>query len=146
MDRDETREGNGNLDHTVVGLGGAAEDLVWSHEDRLKFRELSVLWEVGGGDLNLVSNLVQRRGMASLVGLLCHFNTAVNELSLDRIPKSIGYHVRSERGSRDNNSFFKLGSKTDTESVRGDSARSIDPRINSNLYKRNCSQPVQSLL
>jgi len=42
VDHDETRGGKENLDHIVVGLGEAAEDLVGSHKDRLQFRELSI--------------------------------------------------------------------------------------------------------
>ena len=138
VDCDETGESKGNLDRIVVGLGQAVEDLVWSPKDRLQFRELSVLWEAGGENLNQVSNLVLRGGTMAFVGLLRHCNVAVNELSLDRIPEGIGDHVRSQGSSRDDNSFFKLGSETDAESVRGGVPRSVNPHINSNLHRRDC--------
>jgi len=146
VDHNKTGGSKGNLNRIVVGLGEAAEDLVWSHKDRLKFIELSLFREAGGEDLNQVSNLVLRRGTVAFVGLLCHCNMAANKLCFDRIPESVGDHVRSERGSRDNNFFFELGCKTNAESVRGGVPRSINSRINSNLYRRDCGQPVQSLL
>jgi len=142
VDRDKTGGGKGNLDCIVISLGEAAEDLVWSHKDRFKFRELTVFWKAGGEDLNQVSNLVRRRGTAAFVGLLRHCNTTANEFSFDRIPESIGDHIRSEGGGRNNNSFFELRSETNAGSMRGGIPRSIDSYINSNLYRRNCRQPV----
>ena len=97
MNRDETGGSKGNLDHIVVGLREAVEDLVWFYKDMVQFRELSVLWEAAGENLNQVSNLVLRRETAAFVDLLRHCNKAANELSLDRILESIGDHVRSER-------------------------------------------------
>jgi len=135
----------GDFDGIVVRLGDAAEEFVGSHKDRLKFVELRVFGEARGGDINQVSNLVLRRGTAAFVGLLRHCNMAADELRLDRIPKSVGYHVRTAGGNRDDNSFFELGSKTNAESVRGGVPRSINTSINSYLHRGESGQPVQSL-
>jgi len=145
VDSYSTRGSNEDLNSIVVYLRDAAEEFVGSHRDRLKFVELSVLGEAGGGDLDKICNIVLGRRTAAFVCLLRHCNTTAGELGLDRIPKSVGYHVRSERGSRDNDSLFELGRETNAESVRGGVPRSIDCSINSNLHRGDSSQPVQSL-
>jgi len=126
VDSDETGGGKGNLDRIVVGLGHAAEDLVGSHKDRLEFVIVSLFREAGGGDLDEISNIVLGRGAAAFVCLLRHCHTAADELCFDRIPKSIGYHVRFERGSRNDDSLFELGRETIAESMRGSVPRSIN--------------------
>jgi len=146
VDCNETGESKGNLDRIVVGLRHAAEDLVRSHKDRLEFVKLSLFREAGGGDLDEISNVVLGREAAAFVCLLRYCNTAADQLCFDRIPKSVGYHVRSERGSRNNDSLFELGRETNIESVRGSVPRSIDRSINSHLNRGDCRQPVKSLL
>jgi len=146
MDSDEARGSEGDLDHVVVGFKHAAKDLVRSHKDRLEFVKLSLFREAGGGDLDEVSNIVLQRGAAVFVRLLGHGDSTLNKLSLDRIPESIGYHVRFEGGSRNDDSLFELGRETNAESVRGSTPRGIDPGINSHLNRRDCRQPVESLL
>ena len=146
MDCDEAGGSKGDLDCIVVSLRHAAEDLVRSHKDRLEFVKLSLSGEAGGRDLDEVSNVVLWRGTAAFVGLLSHRDSALNKLGLDKIPKSVGYYIRSESGGKDNDSSFKLRSKTHAESVRGGVPRSIDQCINSHLNRRDCRQPVKSLL
>jgi len=146
VDCNETGGSKGNLDHIVVGLRHAAEDLVGSYKDRLEFVKLSLFRKAGGGDLDEISNVVLGRGMAAFVCLLRHCNTAAYELCFHRIPKSIGYYVRSERGSKNDDSLFKLGRETNAESVRGSVPRRIDPHINSYLNRGDCRHSVESLL
>jgi len=145
VDSDKTGGSKGNLDSIVVGIGHAAKDLVRSHKDCLEFRELSVFGEVGGRYLDKISNFVLRRGMTAFVGLLHYSNTTADELGLDRILKSVGYYVRTEGDSRNDDSFFELGSKTNAESMRGGVPRSINTSIDSYLNRGESSQPVQSL-
>jgi len=145
MDSHGTRGSKGNFDGVVVHLRDAAEEFIGSHEDRLEFVELRVFGEAGGRDLDQVSNFVLRRGTAAFVGLLCHCNTAADELRFDRILKSVGYHVRMKGGSRDDNSFFELRSETNAESVRGGVPRCINASINCHLHRGESGQPVQSL-
>jgi len=146
VDRNETGESKENLDRIVVSLRHAAEDLAGSYKDRLEFVKLSLFREAGGGDLDEISNVVLGRGAVAFVCLLRHCNMAVDELCFDRIPKSVGYHVRSEGGSRNDDSLFELGRETNAESVRGSIPRSIDQSINSHLNRGDCRQPVKSLL
>jgi len=145
VDSHSTRGSEGNFDGVVVYLRDAAEEFIESHEDRLEFVKLRVFREAAGRDLDQVSNLVLRRGMAAFVGLLRHCNTTAYEHGLDRIPKGIRYHVRTDGGTRDDNSFFELGSKTNAESVRGGIPRSINISIKCHLHGGESGQPVQSL-
>ena len=135
MDSHSTRESKGDFDSIVVRLGDTAEEFVGSQEDRLEFIELGVFGEAGGGDLDKVPNIVLWRGTAAFVSLLRHCNTTADPLGLDRIPKSVGYYVRTKGDSRDNDSLFKLGSKTNAESVRRGVPRSINTSINSYLHR-----------
>ena len=112
MDSHSTRGSKGDFDGVVVCLWDTTEEFVGSQEDWLEFIALSVFGKAGGGDLDEDANIVLWRGTTAFVSLLRHFNTAADELRFDRIPKSVGYHVRTKRGSRDENSFFELGSKT----------------------------------
>ena len=146
MARNEIGGSKENLDRIVVGLKHAAEDLAESHKDRLQLVQLSFFREAGEGDLGKIPFIVLGRGTAAFVCLLRHCNMTAEELGLDRILKSIGYHIRSESSGRNDNSLFELEREMNTESVRGSTPRSIDPHINSNLNRRNCSQPVESLL
>jgi len=146
VDHNETGGSKGNLAHIVVSLRHAAEDLVGSYKDSLEFVKLSLFREVGGRDLDEISNIVLGRGAAALVCLLRHCNTAADKLYFERIPKSVGYHVRSEGGSRNDDALFELGRETNTESVSGSIPRSIDRSINSHLNKGDCRHLVESLL
>jgi len=83
MDSHSSRGSKEDFDGVVVRLGDAAEEFVWSQEDRLDFVELSVFGKAGGRYLDQVSYLVLRRGTAAFVGLLRLSNTAANELCLD---------------------------------------------------------------
>ena len=145
VDRNETGGSKGNLDHIVVGLGHVVEDLVGSHKDRLRFVKLSLFREAGGGDLDEISNIVLWRETTTFVCLLHHCNTALDELRYERITKSIGYHVRSARGSRDDDSLFEIERDSNAKSVRGGVPRSINTTINCHLHRGKSSQPVQSL-
>jgi len=135
----------GDFDGIVVRLRDTEKEFVGSQEDRLEFIELSVFGEAGGGDLDKVSNVVLRRGMAVFVCLLRHCNTALDELCFDTIPKSVGYHVRTERGTRNDNSCFEFRSKTNAESVRRGVPKSVNTRIDSHLHRGESGQLVQSL-
>jgi len=142
MDSHSTRGSKGDFDGIVVGLGDAPEEFVGSQEDRLEFIELRVFGEAGGGDLDEVSNVVLWRGTAAFVSLLRHCNMTADKLGLDRIPKSVGYHVRTKGDSRDDDSLFELGSKTNAESVRRGVPRSINTSINCHLHRGESGQPV----
>jgi len=145
MNSHSTGGSKGDFDGVVVHLGDAAEEFVGSYEDRLEFVELRVFGEAGGGDLNQVSNFVLRRGTAAFVGLLRNCNMVGDELGLDRIPKSLRYHVRTKGDSGDDNYFFQLRSKTNTESMRGGVPRRINTSIDNYLHRGESGQPVQSL-
>ena len=145
MDSHSTRGSKGDFDSIVVHLRDAAEEFVGSQEDRLEFIELSVFGEAGAGDLDEVSNVVLWRGTLAFGSLLCHCNMTADKLGLDRIPKSIGYHVRTKGNSGDNNSFFDSKSKMNAECMRGDVPRSINTGINYYLHRGESGQPVQSL-
>jgi len=146
VDHNETEGSKGNLDHMVVGLRHAVEDLLGSYKNRLEFVKLSLFRAAAGGDLDEISNVVLGGEVAPFVCLLCHCNTAANELCFDRIPKSIGYHVRFEGRSRNDDSLFKLGRETNAESVRGSVPRRINACINSHLNRGVCRQLVKFLL
>jgi len=145
MDSHTSRRSKGNFDGIVVRLGDAAEEFIGSHEDRFEFVKLHVFGKAAGRDLDQVSNLVLIRGTAAFVGLLRHCNTAADELCLDRIPKSVGYHVRMEGGSRDDDLFFELRRETNAESVKEGIPRCINTSINCHLHRGESGQPVQSL-
>jgi len=126
VDRDEAGGSKRDLDCIVIGLRHAVEDLVGSYKDRLEFVKLSLFREAGGEDLDEVSNVVLWRRTVVFIGLLSYGDSTLNKLGLDRISKSIGYHIRSESRGRDDDSFFELRSKTHAESMRGGIPRSID--------------------
>jgi len=83
--------------------------------------------------------------MVVFVSLLCYCNMVVDELCFDRIPKSVRCYVRTEGGTGDDNSFFELRSKINTESMRRGIPRSINTSINCYLHREESGQPVQSL-
>jgi len=134
VDSHSTGGSKGDIDGVVVHLGDAAKEFLGSQEDRLKFVELRVFGKARGRDLDEVSNVVLWRETAAFVSLLCHCNMTADKPGLDRIPKRVEYYVRTEGGSRNDNSFFELGSKTNAESVRGGVPRSINTSINCHLY------------
>jgi len=135
MDSHSTRGSKGDFNGEVVHLKNTAEEFVGSQEDRLEFIELGVFGEAGGGDLDKVPNIVLWRGTAAFVSLLRHCNTTADELGLARIPKSVGYHIRTKGGSGDDNYFFEFRSKTNAERIRGGIPRSINTSINSYLHR-----------